>query len=85
MNQPEQPPVLIIGAGKIARGYVGHLVALDDKRRAIAQVFSQLRPGGRFVFDDFLMTPLLIFIGISPAVAVASVAERWRKRRRLSG
>ncbi len=28
MNQNEQPPVLIIGAGKIARGYVGHLVAL---------------------------------------------------------
>lgn len=38
---------------------LGHLVALADKRRAIAQVFSQLRPGGRFVFDDFLMTPSL--------------------------
>ena len=38
---------------------LGHLVALDDKRQAIAQVFSQLRPGGRFVFDDFLMTPSL--------------------------
>jgi SAM-dependent methyltransferase len=49
-------------AGLIALPYhsLGHLVALDDKRRAIAQVFSQLRPGGRFVFDDFLMTPMLM-------------------------
>jgi SAM-dependent methyltransferase len=39
---------------------LGHLLTLDDKRRAIARVFSQLRPGGRFVFDDFLMTPTLI-------------------------
>ncbi|MDP2318724.1 MAG: class I SAM-dependent methyltransferase [Acidobacteriota bacterium] len=48
-------------AGLIALPYhsLGHLVALDDKRRAIAQVFSQLRPGGRFVFDEFLMTPSL--------------------------
>jgi SAM-dependent methyltransferase len=49
-------------AGLIALPYhsLGHLVALDDKRRAIAQVFSQLEPGGRFVFDDFLMTPSLV-------------------------
>lgn len=49
-------------AGLIALPYhsLGHLVALDDKRQAIAQVFSQLRPGGRFVFDDFLMTPALM-------------------------
>lgn len=49
-------------AGLIALPYhsLGHLVALDDKRRAMAQVFSQLRPGGRFVFDDFLMTPSLV-------------------------
>ena len=49
-------------AGLIALPYhsLGHLVALGDKRRAIAQVFSQLRPGGRFVFDDFLMTPSLV-------------------------
>jgi SAM-dependent methyltransferase len=39
---------------------LGHLVAIDDKRHAIAQVFSQLRPGGRFIFDDFLMTPALV-------------------------
>jgi SAM-dependent methyltransferase len=49
-------------AGLIALPYhsLGHLQALDDKRLAIAHVFSQLRPGGRFVFDDFLMTPTLI-------------------------
>lgn len=39
---------------------LGHLVTLDDKRLAVAHVFSQLGPGGRFVFDDFLMTPTLI-------------------------
>lgn len=49
-------------AGLIALPYhsLGHLVTLDDKRRAIARVFSQLRPGGRFIFDDFLMTPALM-------------------------
>ena len=49
-------------AGLIALPYhsLGHLLTLDDKRSAIARVFSQLRPGGRFVFDDFLMTPALI-------------------------
>lgn len=39
---------------------LGHLVTIDDKRHALAHVFSQLRPGGRFVFDDFLMTPALV-------------------------
>lgn len=39
---------------------LGHLLAIDDKRRAIAHIFSQLRPGGRFIFDDFLMTPGLL-------------------------
>ena len=39
---------------------LGHLLTLEDKRRAVAHVFSQLRPGGRFIFDDFLMTPDLI-------------------------
>ncbi|MEI6244500.1 MAG: class I SAM-dependent methyltransferase [Acidobacteriota bacterium] len=39
---------------------IGHLLTLDDKRRAMARVFSQLRPGGRFIFDDFLMTPDLV-------------------------
>ena len=39
---------------------LGHLLTLEEKGRAIAHVFSQLRPGGRFVFDDFLMTPALV-------------------------
>src|SRR5262245_8792102 len=45
-------------AGLVALPYhsLGHLVPLDAKREALAHVFSQLRPGGRFVFDDFLMT-----------------------------
>ena len=49
-------------AGLIALPYhsLGHLLSLDDKREAIAHVFSQLRPGGLFIFDDFLMTPALI-------------------------
>ena len=39
---------------------LGHLISLEDKRRAVAHVFSQLRPGGRFIFDDYVMTPALI-------------------------
>jgi SAM-dependent methyltransferase len=35
---------------------LGHLLTLHDKRDAIRHIFSQLRPGGRFVYDDFLMT-----------------------------
>lgn len=31
MTEAEQAPVVIIGAGKIARGYVGHLVALSGR------------------------------------------------------
>ena len=49
-------------AGLIALPYhsIGHLLTLDDKRQAMRQVFAQLRPGGRFIFDDFLMTPALM-------------------------
>jgi SAM-dependent methyltransferase len=49
-------------AGLIALPYhsLGHLVAIEQKRHALAQVFSQLRPGGCFIFDDFLMTTLLV-------------------------
>ncbi len=36
---------------------IGHLTSLEEKRCALLQVLTQLRPGGRFVFDDFLMTP----------------------------
>ena len=39
---------------------IGHLVELRDKRDAVRHIFSQLRPGGRFIFDDFLMTPALL-------------------------
>jgi len=42
MNQPEQPPVLIIGAGKIARGYVGHLVALANTPICFVDVNEQV-------------------------------------------
>jgi SAM-dependent methyltransferase len=36
---------------------LGHLASIDAKRDALLHIHSQLRPGGRFVFDDFLMTP----------------------------
>jgi SAM-dependent methyltransferase len=39
---------------------IGHLPSLEDKRSAIAHVYSQLRPGGCFLFDDFVMTPKLM-------------------------
>ena len=38
---------------------LGHLQTLEDKRSALAHIYSQIRPGGRFIFDDFLMTPEL--------------------------
>lgn len=49
-------------AGLIALPYhsLGHLQTLDDKREAMAHVYTQLRPGGCFIFDDFLMTPALM-------------------------
>ena len=36
---------------------LGHLVSLDQKRDALGHIHTQLGPGGRFVFDDFFMTP----------------------------
>ena len=36
---------------------LGHLPSIDDKRDALRHIHTQLRPGGCFVFDDFLMTP----------------------------
>ena len=49
-------------AGLIALPYhsIGHLATIDEKRDAVRHVFNCLRPGGQFVFDDFLMTPALI-------------------------
>jgi SAM-dependent methyltransferase len=36
---------------------LGHLTSLEAKRDALRHIHTQLRPGGRFVFDDFFMTP----------------------------
>jgi SAM-dependent methyltransferase len=36
---------------------LGHLQTLDAKREAVRHIHAHLRDGGRFVFDDFLMTP----------------------------
>ena len=36
---------------------IGHLISTRAKQEAVRRVFSQLRPGGRFIFDDFVMTP----------------------------
>lgn len=36
---------------------IGHLTSMETRRQAVHQVFSQLRPGGRFIFDEFVMTP----------------------------
>ena len=36
---------------------IGHLTSLPAKQQVTRHVFSQLRPGGRFIFDDFVMTP----------------------------
>ena len=46
-------------AGLIALPYhsIGHLLSIEDKRKAIQHIHEALRPGGRFVFDDFVMTP----------------------------
>lgn len=39
---------------------LGHLTTLDAKNTAVRHIYTQLRPGGRFVFDDFVMTPARI-------------------------
>jgi SAM-dependent methyltransferase len=36
---------------------LGHLTTIDAKNAALRHIYGQLRPGGRFVFDDFVMTP----------------------------
>lgn len=36
---------------------LGHLLSAEDKLAALRHIHAQLRPGGRFVFDDFLMSP----------------------------
>lgn len=39
---------------------LGHITAFEEKRAVVEHVFSQLQPGGRFLFDDFLMTPTAV-------------------------
>ncbi len=50
------------GAGHVALPYhsIGHLLTLDAKGEAMRHVFRRLRPGGRFIFDDFRVTPALL-------------------------
>lgn len=36
---------------------LGHLTTADAKREAVRHVYGQLADGGRFIFDDFQMTP----------------------------
>ena len=33
---------------------IGHLLTMRDKARGLSQIFQQLRPGGRFVFDHYV-------------------------------
>ncbi len=36
---------------------LGHLVTMDDKRAGLRQIYSQLAPGGRLIFDHFVYDP----------------------------
>ena len=42
MNQEQQAPVVIFGAGKIARGYLGHLLALAGRQIVFIDVNENL-------------------------------------------
>ena len=42
MNQERQAPVVIFGAGKIARGYLGHLLALAGRQIVFVDVNENL-------------------------------------------
>jgi len=46
-------------AGLIVLPYhsIGHLPTRAGKADAMRHIFGRLRPGGRFIFDDFFMTP----------------------------
>jgi ubiquinone/menaquinone biosynthesis C-methylase UbiE len=33
---------------------IGHLLTLEDKKRVLSEIFNQLAPGGRFVFDHYI-------------------------------
>lgn len=49
----EQPADLIA----IPFHSIGHLLTDDDKRKALSNIHTQLRPGGRFIFDHFVFDP----------------------------
>lgn len=36
---------------------IGHLLTDDDKRKALSNIYRQLRSGGRFIFDHFVFDP----------------------------
>ena len=69
-------------AGLIALPYhsIGHLTTPDRKRDAVRHIFNRLRSGGRFVFDDFFMTPALMTqmreVQLRAAYRSASGADR---------
>ncbi len=52
----EEPAALI----SLPYHSLGHLVDWQAKRDAVGHIFSQLRSGGCFIYDDFLMTPALL-------------------------
>ncbi len=43
---------------------IGHLLTEEDKLRAMRQVRSQLREGGRFLFDQFIFDPGYVQPGV---------------------
>lgn len=36
---------------------IGHLMTVEDKRAGLEQIYSQLAPGGRLIFDHFVFDP----------------------------
>lgn len=36
---------------------IGHLLTNEDKKKALANIYNQLRRGGRFIFDHFVFDP----------------------------
>ena len=57
---------------------IGHLLTDDDKLRAMRQVRSQLRDGGRFLFDHFLFDPSFVQPGVPRLRAEFRNAETGR-------
>jgi SAM-dependent methyltransferase len=57
---------------------IGHLLTDDDKLRAMRQVRSQLREGGRFLFDHFIFDPSYVQPGVPHLRAEFRNAETGR-------